>query len=156
MSALKLCFLIQAVLIVSVSAQTPSEQNSPLPSQAKQVHGVAVPVPKEIFRSLDQFRDANWAATKRPESYCNWSRDRSQSGLFSRRFGDCIAAMGKAIINAVLAPSPAMGTRTQIAVVLSALSLACPLFCMRSLRADFLQRSAAIGFCFAKNCQSIF
>ena len=48
-------------------AQTPSEQNSPLPSQAKQVHGLAVPVPKEIFRSLDQFRDANWPAVKRPE-----------------------------------------------------------------------------------------
>ena len=48
-------------------AQTPSEQNSPLPSQAKQVHGLAVPVPKEIFRSLDQFRGANWGAVKRPE-----------------------------------------------------------------------------------------
>ena len=48
-------------------AQTPSEQNSPLPSQAKQVHGLAVPVPKEIFRTLDQFRDANWRGIKRPE-----------------------------------------------------------------------------------------
>jgi hypothetical protein len=68
-SALKLCFFIQAVLALSVPAlaQTPSKQNSPLPSQAKQVHGVAVPVPKEIFRSLDQFRDANWVAVKRPE-----------------------------------------------------------------------------------------
>ena len=26
-----------------------------------------MPVPKEIFRSLDQFRDANWPAVKRPE-----------------------------------------------------------------------------------------
>jgi len=67
MSALKLCFSIQAVLIVSVFAETPSAQNSPLPSQAKQVHDVVVPVPKEIFRSLDQFQDANWAAVKRPE-----------------------------------------------------------------------------------------
>ena len=66
-SALKLCFFIQAVLAMPALAQTPSEQNSPLPSQAKQVHGVAVPVPKEIFRSLDQFRDANWSAVKRPE-----------------------------------------------------------------------------------------
>ena len=31
------------------------------------MHGIAVPVPKEIFRSLDQFRDANWRAIKRPE-----------------------------------------------------------------------------------------
>ena len=67
MSALKLCFLIQAVLAVPALAQTPSQQNSPLPSQAKQVHGLAVPVPKEIFRSLDQFRDANWHAVQRPE-----------------------------------------------------------------------------------------
>ena len=66
-SALKLCFFIQAVLAMPALAQTPSEQNSPLPSQAKQVHGLAVPVPKEIFRSLDQFRNANWPAVKRPE-----------------------------------------------------------------------------------------
>jgi hypothetical protein len=66
-SALKLCFLIQVVLAVSASAQTPSEQNGALPSQAKQVHGLVVPVPKEIFRSLDQFRDANWRAVQRPE-----------------------------------------------------------------------------------------
>jgi hypothetical protein len=67
MSALKLCLLTQAVLVVWALAQTPSEQNSPFPSQAKQVHGLVVPVPKEIFRSLDQFRDANWSAVKRPE-----------------------------------------------------------------------------------------
>jgi len=48
-------------------AQTPSKQNSPLPLQATQLHGVVVPVPKQIFRSLDQFRDANWPAVKRPE-----------------------------------------------------------------------------------------
>ena len=66
-SSLKLCFLIQAVLAVSALAQTPSEQNSPLPSQAKQVQGLVVPVPKEIFRSLDQFRGANWTAVRRPE-----------------------------------------------------------------------------------------
>ena len=67
MSALKLFIFIQAVLVMAALAQTPSEQNSPLPSQAKQVHGLAVPVPKEIFCSLDQFRNANWGAVKRPE-----------------------------------------------------------------------------------------
>jgi hypothetical protein len=65
--ALKLCFFIQAVVAVSALAQTPSEQSGPLPSQAKQVHSLAIPVPKEIFRSLDQFGDANWPAVKRPE-----------------------------------------------------------------------------------------
>ena len=67
MSPIKLCLLIQVALAMPAWAQTPSEQNGPLPSQAKQVHGLAVPVPKEIFRSLDQFRDANWRAVKRPE-----------------------------------------------------------------------------------------
>jgi hypothetical protein len=67
MSVIKIGFLIQAVLVMSAFAQTPSEQDRPLPSQAKQVHGVAVPVPKEIFRSLDQFRDANWTAVRRRE-----------------------------------------------------------------------------------------
>jgi hypothetical protein len=67
MSALRLCLYLLAVVAMPALAQTPSEQNSPLPSQAKQVHSLAVPVPKEIFRSLDQFRDANWGAVKRPE-----------------------------------------------------------------------------------------
>jgi hypothetical protein len=67
MSVRKFCFLIQVVLATSALSQTPSQQTSPLPSQATQVHGVAVPVPKEIFRSLDQFRDSNWSAVKRPE-----------------------------------------------------------------------------------------
>jgi hypothetical protein len=67
MSALKLCLFIQAVFVTAAFAQTPSELKSVLPSQAKEVHGLAVPVPKEIFRSLDQFRDANWPAVKRPE-----------------------------------------------------------------------------------------
>src|SRR6188472_4176579 len=66
MSALKLCFLI-VVLAMPALPQTPSEQNGPLPSQAKQVHGLAVPVPKEIFHSLDQFQDANWRLVQRPE-----------------------------------------------------------------------------------------
>jgi hypothetical protein len=66
-SALKLSSLGFALLAVPVLAQTVSEQNSQLGSQAEQVRGIAVPVPKEIFRSLDQFRDANWSAVKRPE-----------------------------------------------------------------------------------------
>lgn len=63
----KLYFLGLAALTVPVFAQTPSEQSSQLPSQAKPVQGVAMPVPKEIFHSLDQFRNANWRAVQRPE-----------------------------------------------------------------------------------------
>jgi len=57
-----LCSVV-AVLAISASAQTPS----PLPPQAKAVEGVILPVPKEIFSSLDQFRDVNWHAIQRPE-----------------------------------------------------------------------------------------
>lgn len=66
-SAPKLCFFVLAVAVIPTFAQTSSEQYNQLPSQARQVHGIAVPVPREIFRSLDQFRDANWRAIKRPE-----------------------------------------------------------------------------------------
>ena len=66
-SAPKLCLFVLVVAAIPVFAQTPSEQKSELSPQARQVHGIAVPVPKEIFRSLDQFRDANWRAVKRPE-----------------------------------------------------------------------------------------
>jgi hypothetical protein len=66
-SALKLRFLIPAVVAISPLAQTASGQTAQLPSQAKQVEGVVVPVPREIFRSLDEFRGANWRVVQRPE-----------------------------------------------------------------------------------------
>jgi hypothetical protein len=65
--ALRLSLFVLAVAAIPSSAQTSSEENSQLSPQARQVHGIAVPVPREIFRSLDQFRDANWRAVKRPE-----------------------------------------------------------------------------------------
>ena len=57
--------LITAAIAASAFAQTPTP--APLPSQAESVEGVILPVPKEIFRSLDQFPDANWREVKRPE-----------------------------------------------------------------------------------------
>ena len=79
-SAPKLYFFVLAVAVIPTFAQTSSEQNSQLPSQAKQLHGVAVPVPKEIFRSLDQFRDANWRAVKRPE-VASWKSHGDQAQI---------------------------------------------------------------------------
>lgn len=67
MSALKISFFILAGLAVSVLAQGPSDQTGHLPSQARKVEGVLVPAPKEIFHSLDEFRNANWRAVQRPE-----------------------------------------------------------------------------------------
>jgi hypothetical protein len=54
-------------LAIPLFGQTPAGQTAQLPPQATQVEGVVVPVPREIFRSLDEFRDANWPAVKRPE-----------------------------------------------------------------------------------------
>jgi hypothetical protein len=65
---------------MAASAQTPPEQNSSLPSQATEVHGLAVPVPKEIFRSLDQFRNANWTEVKRPE-VAHWKSHGDQAQI---------------------------------------------------------------------------
>jgi hypothetical protein len=65
--ALKIYFFILAGLAIPVFAQAPSGQSGQLPSQAKPVEGILVPVPKEIFHSLDKFRGANWRAVQRPE-----------------------------------------------------------------------------------------
>lgn len=66
-STLRVSFFALATLASSVFAQAPSQQNGQLPSQAKPVEGVVVPVPKEIFQTLDKFRNANWRAVQRSE-----------------------------------------------------------------------------------------
>jgi hypothetical protein len=66
-SALRICLFFLVALVVPLFAEVPSGQGPSLPSQAKPVKGVLVPVPKEIFDSLDKFRDANWRAVQRPE-----------------------------------------------------------------------------------------
>jgi hypothetical protein len=65
--ALKIYLFILAGLATPILAQAPTEQAKQLPPQARQMEGVVVPVPKEVFRSLDEFRDANWRAVQRPE-----------------------------------------------------------------------------------------
>ena len=66
-AALKTYFFILAGLAIPVFGQAPSDQSGQLPPQARPVEGVLLPVPKEIFRSLDEFRNANWRAVQRPE-----------------------------------------------------------------------------------------
>ena len=61
--ALKTSLIALVLLAMPIFAQSPS----PLPAEAKPVEGILVPVPKEIFRSLDHFRNANWHAVQRPE-----------------------------------------------------------------------------------------
>jgi hypothetical protein len=79
-SGLKLWPLSLLLVAMPVLAQTPTEQNSSLPSQATEVHGLAVPVPREIFRSLDQFQNANWTAVKRPE-VAHWKSHGDQAQI---------------------------------------------------------------------------
>jgi len=66
-SALKIFFFILAGLAVPVFAQRPPDPSGQLPSQAEKVEGLVVPVPREIFHSLDEFRDAKWRAVQRAE-----------------------------------------------------------------------------------------
>jgi hypothetical protein len=79
-SALKISFFILAGLAISVFAQRPSDQSGQLPSQARKVEGVVVPLPKEIFHSLDEFRGANWRAVQRPE-VVNWKSHGDQAQI---------------------------------------------------------------------------
>lgn len=67
MPELKTYLFLLVAMVVPAFAQAPSGQSGPLPSQAKPVEGILVPVPKEIFHSLDQFHSANWRAVQRPE-----------------------------------------------------------------------------------------
>ncbi|SRR5579864_302325 len=62
------CAVVLAAWIASAQTESAPSQ---LPSQAKPVQGVVMPVPKEIFRSLDQFQTANWLAVQRPQ-IANW------------------------------------------------------------------------------------
>lgn len=62
--------LYLALLSAATGAEISSPGGSPspwLPPQATPVQGVLVPVPSEIFGSLDKFQGANWRAVQRPE-----------------------------------------------------------------------------------------
>lgn len=59
-----------ALIVFALSAFGSETQENPvaaLPPQAKIVEGILVPIPKEVFRSLDEFQNANWAAVQRVE-----------------------------------------------------------------------------------------
>lgn len=58
-------FLLCTLLVASFAqAAAPGEQ---LPAQAKPVEGIVMPIPNEIFASLDKFPNVNWRAGQRPE-----------------------------------------------------------------------------------------
>ena len=63
---MKLCLLLLIALASSAAAE-PSSRSAirELPAQSKPIDDVVVPVPREIFHSLDKFADSNWARVQR-------------------------------------------------------------------------------------------
>jgi len=76
----KRSFIILALALIPALGHASSDENAQLSPPATEVHGIAVPMPKEIFRSLDQFRDANWRAVKRPE-IARWKSHGNQAQI---------------------------------------------------------------------------
>ena len=64
-----LIFIFFGLVTLASAHAADSSPNEPrdLPPQAAIVRGVLVPVPREIFLTLDRFADSNWLAVQRPE-----------------------------------------------------------------------------------------
>jgi hypothetical protein len=60
---------ILAFIALTIATSGISANPSPvkLPPQAKPIEGVVVPIPREIFGTLDRFAHSNWRAVQRPE-----------------------------------------------------------------------------------------
>jgi hypothetical protein len=119
-SALKIFSLVLAGLAVPVFAHPPSGQIGELPSQAKPVEDIVMPIPKEIFSSLDKFENINWRAVQRPE-IVRW-RSRGEPVQVAVLLGVTVAegfiaveaedsAEVKSVGNRVLTLSRALGVR---------------------------------------------
>ena len=68
LTRLRLAAFAAAAIPWLVSAQpSPDPTVLPLPAQTTVVEDVVVPVPREIFATLDRFRHSNWRAVQRPE-----------------------------------------------------------------------------------------
>jgi hypothetical protein len=67
-SAIRNGLAIVAVSSIPAIGQAATDDAVPsLPPQAKVVEGILVPVPSEVFRSLDEFHEANWLKVQRQE-----------------------------------------------------------------------------------------
>ena len=61
-------YIVCAILATVVVAQTPLLLAAqPLPLQSTTIDDVLVPVPREVFATLDRFAHSNWRADQRPE-----------------------------------------------------------------------------------------
>jgi hypothetical protein len=59
-----LAFIALTIAASGISANPPPVK---LPPQAKPIEGVVVPIPREIFGTLDRFAHSNWRAVQQPE-----------------------------------------------------------------------------------------
>lgn len=61
-----LCFFVLIALVSDTTAELPSRPAvRELPPQSKPIDDVLVPVPREVFESLDKFPNANWVLVQR-------------------------------------------------------------------------------------------
>jgi hypothetical protein len=89
MSKALLCFLL-GILPGVLLAQTPGPTAAlALPSQSTSIKDVPVPVPSEVFATLDKFAHSNWRAVQRPE-IGGW-KPRGDQAEIALRLGAVIA-----------------------------------------------------------------
>jgi hypothetical protein len=68
MNKILLALATLTIPISSMIAQPPAERLlASLPPQSTAIRGIVVPVPREIFDTLDKFADSNWRAVQRRE-----------------------------------------------------------------------------------------
>ena len=67
MPKLLICIPFATVAALLVAQTPPPTAAQPLPSQSTTIDDVLVPVPSEIFATLDKFAHSNWRAVQRPE-----------------------------------------------------------------------------------------
>ena len=66
-----------------LKSQTPAKTAAqPLPVQSTTIKDVPVPVPSEVFTTLDRFAHSNWRAVQRPE-LGGWKPHEKQAGVIS-------------------------------------------------------------------------
>ncbi len=75
----KILLLIPALLLpLAARSASPPDESGKLPRQAAIVRGVLIPVPREVFETLDHFAHSNWRAVQRPE-LAHWRPPGSQA-----------------------------------------------------------------------------
>ncbi|MEO5720468.1 MAG: hypothetical protein ABIR71_03230 [Chthoniobacterales bacterium] len=56
-----------ALCSMALAEPAPPGEGEPLPAESKSIKDVLLPVPREIFETLDRFRDSNWRRVQRSD-----------------------------------------------------------------------------------------